>query len=233
MGKHKVLTREEYAEKFKEQMNRYNYIPQAGEHIVQCKENYRNYWFISNKGYLFSAYKNDVEILKPRFDKTGVANKAGERNGKSWRYGTRFAGDKNLTRFDMGKMIVDHFGTNEFPSNDEETEIHHITKRNSFESNEAQKCNRADNLQILPKSIHKNLTKFSSKTSEEYDKDIQKKIEENNLPTYQINLMKLVEQSIKECQKLGIGEVFVMDESDPNNIKAKAYPLTAIQFIED
>ena len=63
MGKHTTLTREEYAEKFNEQMNRYNYIPQDGEVIIQCKESCPPYWFISNKGYLFTAYYNDIRII--------------------------------------------------------------------------------------------------------------------------------------------------------------------------
>lgn len=37
MAKNKELTREDYQEKFKEQMSRFNYIPQAGEVIIQCK----------------------------------------------------------------------------------------------------------------------------------------------------------------------------------------------------
>ena len=63
MGKHKVLTREEYAEKFDKLFSKWNYIPQAGEKIVQCKEGYPSYWFISNKGYVFSVYKNNIEVI--------------------------------------------------------------------------------------------------------------------------------------------------------------------------
>ena len=96
MGKHKVLTREEYAEKFDKLFSKLNYIPQAGEKIVQCKEGYPSYWFISNKGYVFSVYKNNIEVIKPNFDCTGKANKEGKRAGKGWRYGTRAGGNKNL-----------------------------------------------------------------------------------------------------------------------------------------
>lgn len=45
----KTTRREEYREKFNEQMNKFNYILQDGEKIVQCKAPYPDYWFISNK----------------------------------------------------------------------------------------------------------------------------------------------------------------------------------------
>ena len=48
----KVNSREEYRKKFNEQMNKFNYIMQDGEKIVQCKAPYPVYWFISNKGFL-------------------------------------------------------------------------------------------------------------------------------------------------------------------------------------
>ena len=55
MGKHTTLTREDYANKFNEQMSRFNYIPQDGEHIKQCEAPYPDYWFASDKGYVFTA----------------------------------------------------------------------------------------------------------------------------------------------------------------------------------
>jgi hypothetical protein len=233
MTKKKNLTRTEYAEKFKEQMSRFNYIPQEGEVIIQCKESYPPYWFISNKGYLFTAYYNDIKIMTPNYDETGKANSEGKRAGRDWRYGTRIGGNKNLTRYNMARMMLDHFGKCEFET-DEKIVAHHIDKRNNFQSNEAQRCNRADNLQLLPESVHKELTKYASKITDELDKEVEKKVKKSGCPQYYTNdLMSLIEPPLKESQELGIGAVFVMDESDPNNIKAKAYPITAIQFIED
>lgn len=171
--------------------------------------------------------------MTPNYDETGKANSEGKRAGKDWRYGTRIGGAKNLTRYNMARMMLDHFGKCEFET-DEKIVAHHIDKRNNFQSNEAQRCNRADNLQLLPESVHKELTKYASKTTDELDKEVEKKVKKSGCPQYYTNdLMSLIEPPLKESQELGIGAVFVMDESNPNNIKAKAYPITAIQFIED
>ena len=203
MGKHTTLTRKEYANKFNEQMNRFNYIPQEGEVIVQAKAPYPDYWFVSNKGYVFTAYRS---------------SKIPGGDVPAW------------------KVVADHFCECEFPGyEDEEKDIHHIQKRATFQSDEGHLCNRADNLQILPKSVHKELTKFSSKTSEEYDKEIEAKIKKSGCPQYYTNdLMSLIEPLLKELKKNGAaGAIYLMDESDPNNIKAKAYTLNDIEFIED
>ena len=54
MRKYKKYTREECSKKFDDlMMNTFNYVMQEGEQIVQCKEPYPAYWFMSNKGYLF------------------------------------------------------------------------------------------------------------------------------------------------------------------------------------
>lgn len=233
MAKNK-LTREEYKNKFDELFSKMNYIPQAGEEIVQCKEGYPEYWFISNRGYIFSVYRNEIEILKPIFDTTGKANKEGKRAGRSWRYGTREGGKKNLTRYDMGKMMTDHFGKNEFNSN-EETEIHHITKRNNFSEYEAQKCNSSDNLQILPKSIHKELTQIASKTSDEHDKDIEKKVIKSGCPVYgftEEGLEKFLIQAIRSCLANGVEPIIYTTTitDDVSQIKAEAHPVKSIEF---
>lgn len=46
----KKLTRQQYSDKFDQQMERFNYIPQPGEMIHQCSAPYPDYWFLSNKG---------------------------------------------------------------------------------------------------------------------------------------------------------------------------------------
>ena len=72
-------------------------------------------------------------------------------------------------------------------------------------------------------------------TSEEYDKEIEAKIKKSGCPQYYTNdLMSLIEPLLKELKKNGAaGAIYLMDESDPNNIKAKAYTLNDIEFIED
>lgn len=153
----KVLTRESYAAKFKKLMENFNYILQDGEVIVQCKPPYRPYWFVSNKGYIFSVYTNSIRILKLIYSKTGKKNKDGNRNGQSWRVASVKGIKHNIDRFDIAKIVTEHFLECEFDT-DEKTEIHHKQKRNSFTPEEGHLCNSADNLQILPKSIHKELT---------------------------------------------------------------------------
>ena len=80
MRKYKKYTREEYSKKFDDlMMNTFNYVMQEGEQIVQCKEPYPAYWFVSNKGYLFSAYGNKIKVVKPNHRYIGTKNKEGIR----------------------------------------------------------------------------------------------------------------------------------------------------------
>lgn len=234
MAKKKKTTREEYAEKFKEQMNILNYIPQEGEKIVQCRHPHPPYWFISNKGYIFSAYKRNLKIVKPIFDRTGIANKSGERNGKSWRYGTRYqkSATAPLNRWDMGKMIVEYFGENEFLM-DEETEVHHKKKRSNFSENEAQKCNSADNLQKLPKSIHKELTHYASKTQKELDQEVENKVKKSGCPVYQFTqeqLQAIFINALQSCLKQGVQPVIYTTTitDDVSKVEAEAHPISRV-----
>ena len=236
MGKHKKVAREQYKEKFDKLFSKINYIPQDGEQIVQCRHPHPPYWFISNKGYIFSAYKKNLEIVKPIFDKTGTANKAGERSGKTWRYGTRYqkSATAPLNRWDMGKMIVEYFGENEFLL-DEETEVHHKRKRNNFSENEAQKCNRIDNLQTLPKSIHKELTHFASKTEKELDNELEKKIQESGCPIYQLTqekLQSIVANMLQNCLSRGEQPRIYIKTATDNvaDIEAEAHPIARVEI---
>lgn len=228
MSKNK-LTREEYAKKFEKLFAKLYYIPQAGEEIVQCKDQYPSYWFISNKGYLFSVYTQKIKILTPNFDRTGKTNQSGERAGMSWRYGTRL--DKpqraNLTRYDMSKLIADHFKENEFTS-DEDTEIHHISKKMTYSEDEAQKCNSADNLQILPKSVHRELTRFAGKTESDFNKELKNKL--SGRPVYAFTeegLEQFLIQAIRSCLANGVEPVIYTTTitDDVSQIKGEAHPI--------
>lgn len=235
MSKKKVLTREEYAEKFNEQMSRFNYIPQDGELIIQCKESYPPYWFISNKGYLFTAYYNDIRIMTTHYDETGKANSEGKRAGRDWRYGTRIEGNKNLTRYNMARMMLDHFGKCEFET-DEKIVAHHIDKRNNFQSNEAQKCNRADNLQLLPESVHKELTRYASKTTDEFDKEVEKKVIKSGCPVYAFTeeqLEMILINAIRSSLANGVEPIMYTTTITDNvsEIKAEAHPIKSIELL--
>ena len=139
------MTRADYKDKFDRLMaEKFDYILQDGEQIVQCHEEYPPYWFISNKAYLFSVYRKKIKILKPFFDKTGYTNKDGERRGKTWRYSTMGADGKS-NRFIVARLVLEHFPNCEFES-PEKFEAHHIKKRTTFDENESTKCNRIDKI---------------------------------------------------------------------------------------
>lgn len=224
------LTREQYREKFYNLLAKTYYIPAEDEEFKQCDYPHPPYWFISNRGYLMSVYKKKIKIVKPIFDKTGAANKSGERNGKSWRYGTRYKKDATapLNRWDMAKMMMQYFGENKFDSQ-EETEIHHIKKRNSFDEEEAHICNRADNLQILPKSVHKELTHYASKTQAELDAESEERAKKLGCPVYELTQAQLQVMLIDNVLNSSNTIVLITsNDDDVSQIKAAAYPVKNI-----
>lgn len=223
----KKLTREEYREKFNEQMQVFNYIMQEGEQIVQCIAPYPEYWFISNKGYLFSAYTSKIKVIKPNHRYTGTMNKDGVRTGQDWYYEHTVEGEYNK-HIPMHKIMSEHFGKNEFGS--EETEIHHIKKNLLYKPNDGNVCNRAENLQLLPKKIHKELTRYASKTNAEMDEALQKKIREAECPSYMLTqemFEALIKWNIQKCISNGLVPVMYTTSITDNaaEIEAKAQPL--------
>lgn len=67
-----TVEEQEYYDRFKEYMERINYIPESGEVIKQCLDEhyYKPYWFISNKARLISVYReenkgNHYGFIKP------------------------------------------------------------------------------------------------------------------------------------------------------------------------
>ena len=125
------LTRQQYSDKFDKQMEKFYYIKQPGEVILQCNAPYPEYWFLSNKGYLFSAYNNDVRIIKPNLTETGAKNKEGKRTGQTWEYEYKVAGEKNNRHVAMHKLMAEMFVEDEFTS-DEDRDVHHIQKRTAL-----------------------------------------------------------------------------------------------------
>lgn len=184
MRKYKKYTREEYSKKFDDLMeNTFNYVMQEGEQIVQCKEPYPAYWFMSNKGYLFSAYGSKIKVVKSNHRYTGTKNKDGSRTGQDWYYEYKVAGQKHNKHVTMYRVMSDCFCENEFGS--EDNEIHHIRKKNQYKPSEGKECNRAENLQLLPREIHKNLTYYASKPDAEHNKELEEKIKNADCPSFQ------------------------------------------------
>lgn len=218
MSKRKKLSREQYEKKFKDQMNRYNYIPQEGEIIVQCKEKYPLYWFISNKAYLFSVYRNNIKIIKPNYRPCGKDKKEHD-----WYYTYKESNKKHVTKISQHKLIAEHFCECKFTNcENENKEIHHIQKRSLFNAHEGNLCNKADNLQTLPYSVHQDLTTFSHKTVEEHEKNIKEKVEDPKLPCYAVDL----ESYLKILQKINPNGVISIMDGD----KVKAYQMKDIKF---
>ena len=224
----KTTRREEYREKFNEQMNKFNYILQDGEKIVQCKAPYPDYWFISNKGYLFSAYSDKIRILKPNHRYTGAKNKSGIRPGQDWYYEYIVKGEKYNRHVTMYRVISDHFLKNEFDSAN--NEIHHIRKKTLYKPNEGNVCNRVENLQLLPREIHKELTYYANKTSVEHDRELEKKIREADCPSYQLTQEQfeaLIKWNLQNCAAMGMIPVVYMTSitDDVSEIEAEAHPV--------
>ena len=147
-------------------------IMEDGEQIIQAKKGYPDYWFVSNKGRLFRVYKETKEhkayirILKPLHCWCGK-----NRSRLQWYY--RPHGKPVL----MNRFIAEHF----FPEDVErlesqgiEWEAHHTHPITWFDENQPQLANRADNLQVEPKEIHKEQLKCLKG-----DSFFQKKIEES------------------------------------------------------
>ena len=186
MRKYKKYTKEEYSKKFDDLMeNTFNYVMQEGEQIVQCKEPYPAYWFMSNKGYLFSAYGSKIKVVKSNHRYTGTKNKDGSRTGQDWYYEYKVAGQKHNKHVTMYRVMSDCFCENEFGS--EDNEIHHIRKKNQYKPSDGKECNRADNLQLLPRKIHKNLTYYASKPDAEHNKELEEKIKNADCLSFQLS----------------------------------------------
>ena len=229
MGKHKKYTREEYKTRFNDlMMNKFNYILQDGEQIVQCKAPYPEYWFVSNKGYLFSVYAGKIRVIKPNHRYTGVKNKEGIRTGQDWYYEYTEAGKKYNKHVSMYKVISDHFCKAEFDS--EETEVHHIRKNLRYKPNDGNVCNRADNLQLLPREVHKELTRYAGKTNAENDRILEQKIKKANCPMYAYGsemFEAVIKWNIQNCIANGLQPIIYMTSitDDVAEIEAEAHPL--------
>ena len=162
------LSREEYKEKFEKLC----FVYQDGEVIVQAKDPYPSYWFVSNKGYVISIHGRKVKKIKARWNE----------RAKQWEYEYLPKGAKYNKKVIVWKIIAEHFCEDEFKISDD-TEVHHIKARKTFNPNESELCNRVSNLQVLPKSVHKDLTHKYGKTEEEYEEEARKRAEKAGVET--------------------------------------------------
>lgn len=194
-------SREEYAEKFKKQLEKAEYELKPGEKIIQCRNPYPDYWFISDQGYIFTAFYNDLRILNDNPTVQGPKNKDGERDSVRWKY---FYGDSQVTAW---RLMAEYFLECNFDT-EENIVVHHIKPRSSFDKSQGAECNRADNLQMLPDKVHRDLTTYNNPNYEKnHAAKIRKEMQKNNVSmTIQpINLTKFTEallQSIdfEDCE---------------------------------
>lgn len=221
------LTREGYQKKFNQQIKTFDYELQEGEVFKQCKEPYPSYWFVSNMGCVISVYAN-IRKLKANFRKNGKANKNGDRAGKNWYYEYKFPGEKHNRHIMMHQLVAEHFLENEFESNEEE-DTHHIIPKNQFAENEESECNKAENLQRLPKPVHRELTAYAKKPAEKIEAEMDQQAKEDNAEVIELPQAQLTEQMVALANTLiqqGVDcRVYLVRDSDQ---AAAAYPVGGI-----
>lgn len=219
MEKRKKIAREEYKEKFNKLMESFNFIYQDGEKIVQCKEPYPAYWFVSNKGYVLSVYGHGIKYIAPAVRKTGKKNKDGERPGRDWFY-TYSVGEKR-TNISVHKVVADHFCINEF-TGDYSGDTHHKRKKNSFADNEWKKCNEADNMQKLPSEIHEELTLYAKKPVEQIEAEMDHQEFDETIELSSDQAIALINILLQQGNE---GRVYLIRDNDQ---AAAAYPVAGI-----
>ena len=225
-------TREEYKAKFDKQFADYFWVPQTDkgieEKIVQCNHPYPPYWFVSNMGYLFTSYFDKLRIVRPHHRKTGIKNSSGVRTGQDWYYWISYGGKRKVT---MHKLIADHFIENEYPG--EEVELHHIKKKLSFTPEQPELCNRATNLQYLPKDVHKRATGYARTSEEDIDKKMLDKVIRSGAPInvlpndiFEAFILSGIKETLKNGNRIEVymidsaaGEVEVKSITDENEVE--------------
>lgn len=199
------LSREEYKEKFEKLC----FVYQDGEVIVQAKDPYPSYWFVSNKGYVISIHGRKVKKIKARWNE----------RAKQWEYEYLPKGAKHNKKVIVWKIIAEHFCEDEFKISDD-TEVHHIKARKTFNPDESEICNCASNLQVLPKSVHNDLTNKYGKTEEEYEEEACKRAEKAGIETKP--LPKHIVIHALEMPTLYLAKY---SKDHPEDMELTAYPL--------
>lgn len=115
----------------------------------------------------------------------------------------------------MHRLVAKYFLKNEFDGyaevEGEPLEVHHILPESTFAEDEPFKANRSDNLQILPKSVHRDVSHI-----DRFEKKIS---EQDTIPVYLITpqLIQAIQKHIED------GKLAYIVQKDDN--KATARPL--------
>lgn len=215
------LTKEEYQEKFTRLLEETNYQLQDGEKIIQCKDPYPAYWFVSNKGYLLSVAGKTIKHVKANYRETGKSNKDGAKNGQNWYYEYRTPREKWNTKVTAHTLFAEYFLGYE---RNKDLEVHHIKKSKSFSRDESEKCNCIDNLQVLPKQIHQRATKIGSHTQDQLDEERNKNV--INITISLDEIMKVFNENAKQ------GNTTMYISNNPDNLIDKTVDVKRVAKIE-
>lgn len=131
----------------------------------------------------------------------------------------KVAGQKHNKHVTMYRVMSDCFCENEFGS--EDNEIHHIRKKNQYKPSDGKECNRADNLQLLPRKIHKNLTYYASKPDAEHNKELEEKIKNADCPSFQLSqeqFQDLLMAALYDCNVSG-GKAIMYTTTITDNVE--------------
>lgn len=219
MKQKKNITRQDYFKKWEKLMESFNFIYQEGEEIVQCREPYPPYWFVSNKGYVMSVYGHGIKYIAPRIHKTGRKNKNGERAGRDWQY--NYSTNSKITTISIHKIIADHFCVNDF-TGDCSGDVHHIIKKNSFADNQWKECNEATNMQKLPPEIHEELTSYAKKPVEQIEAEMDQQEFDETIELSSDQAIALINILLQQGNE---GRVYLVRDSDQ---AAAAYPVGGV-----
>lgn len=226
MKKRERKSRKYYAEKFNKL-----YIPQDDELVMQCHEPYPPFWFISNKGRLFSVAHNALKIVDqyPEIN-SGTLRwhyKYIDTNGKAQHIRTH-------------QLVAEHFKEDDFADYTEyegmPREVHHINKTANYAPDQAESCNKADNLQILPAKLHRQLTAYSNRTREQEAEKLQKQIEKDqpvqvHLPSGGLDVMlgalvnnqDIINHSVMMLRNEQTGEAFALTGQEAVELLLRPY----------
>ena len=83
------------------------------------------------------------------------------------------------------KAAVDFIVPDAVDSQDAEAVSSYMSSIEHYKPSEGKECNRAENLQLLPREIHKNLTYYASKPDAEHNKELEEKIKNADCPSFQ------------------------------------------------
>lgn len=130
----------------------------AGEEVRQCMSPYPAYHFISDRGCLYSVYGKQLILRKPSWQYQQKNKQDTDRNVWVYSYTNRITGKQEQVK--MHILLAKHFRVNrfaQFAPNDLNSHVHHINPTHNYTSQQAYDCNRLNNLQVAPSTLHYNI----------------------------------------------------------------------------